>query len=173
MTLAQAQLFVAIVVALIATWGGLLMATALLFPVHTKRAEYALETQPGRSFLKGLGVLAVLILGFGLLSAGGPLQLAGFVLTLFAFGLMVLGGASIAHLMGRRIGEMTDSRPSFFSLVSGSLIYSLAVGFPYIGWLLFAPVSLVFAMGAGWSAIRPMRQVVAPPAAPTPSYDLK
>lgn len=171
MTLAQAQLFVAVVVALIATWGGLLMAVALLFPIHTRRAEAALTTHSKATFFKGLGVLAVLIGGFALFGAGGLLQLIGFVMTLFAFSMMVLGGAGIAHLMGRRISEMTEARPSFFSLVSGSIVYSLAIGFPYIGWLLFAPVSLIFAMGAGWSAFRAPSVAVAPPA--TPSYDLQ
>lgn len=171
MTLAQVQGFTMFVLALIATWGGLLMATALLFPVHTKRAEYALETAPRACFFRGLGVLAMFIIGMIFFNL--PLaQLGGFAFTLFALALMVVGGAGIAHLMGRRIGEMSESRPSFFSLASGSVIFSLALGFPYIGWLLFAPVSLIFAMGAGASAVLVRRPVAAPPTAPSPSYDL-
>lgn len=161
------------VLALIATWGGLLLTTALLFPVHTKRAEYALETDPKKSFLKGLGVLAMLIFSLALQNIPFPLvKLAGFGFTLLLLSLVVLGGAGTAHLMGRRISEMQEKRTSFTSLAGGSVVYSLAIGFPIIGWFLFAPIALVFAMGAGWSAIRPRRQKIAPAATPAPSYDL-
>ena len=161
------------VLALIATWGGLLLTTALLFPVHTKRAEYALETDPKKSFFKGLGVLALLIFSLMLQNIPFPLvKLVSFGFTLLLLSLVVLGGAGTAHLMGRRISEMQEKRTSFTSLAGGSVVYSLAIGFPIIGWFLFAPIALVFAMGAGWSAIRPRRQTIAPSAAPAPSYDL-
>jgi len=173
MTLAQVQGFTMFVLALIATWGGLLLTTALLFPVHTKRAEYALETDPKKSFLKGLGVLALLIFSLVLQNLPFPLiKLAAFGFTLLLLGIVVLGGAGTAHLMGRRISEMQETRTSFFSLASGSVVYSLAIGFPIIGWFLFAPIALVFAMGAGWSAIRTRHKVIAPPVTPAPSYDL-
>ncbi len=174
MTLATVQGFTNFVLALIATWGGLLIATSLLFPVHAKRAEYALETNPKHCFGKGLVVLLVFILGMTLLSNPFPLaKLVGFGIVLLTLGIMVMGGAGTAHLMGRRISEMQEARTSFFSLASGSVVFSLAIGFPVIGWFLFAPISLVFAMGAGLSAIRPRRQVVAPPTSPIPSFDLQ
>lgn len=50
MTLAQVQAAVAVVVALIGTWAGLLMAVALLLPDKADRAEAALETNSKRCF---------------------------------------------------------------------------------------------------------------------------
>ena len=56
MTLAQVQGAVALVVALILSWAGLLMATALSLPVQTDKARQALEARPRRCFLHGTGL---------------------------------------------------------------------------------------------------------------------
>ncbi len=156
MTLAYVQAIVAGFVGLIASLTGLLMAVALLLPLNTGKAEKALDQSPVRCFLSGLGMLIVLIFALVCLNIPVPLiKLVGFVLTLGLVALGVLGGAGLAQLMGRRIGEMSGARTSFGCLVRGSLVYSIGVLFPYAGWFLLAPLSMICALGAGLSAVWP------------------
>lgn len=162
MTLAQVQIGVAFVVTMIATWAGLLMAVALLFPQHAGRAEYSLETEPKKCMLSGLAMIGLFVLAIVLLNVPNPLvKLAGFLLTLAVLGLLVVGSAGLSHLLGRRIAEMSGAKTSFGCLVRGSLLFSLALGFPYVGWFLFAPLTALFTAGAGFLALR-RPQVTAP-----------
>jgi hypothetical protein len=158
--LGTVQAAVAVVVALIATWTGLLITVSLAMPKQTGMAEYALETAPRRCFLSGLGMLLLLLSSFRFLQAPLPgMKLVGILLLLALGAVLTLGAAGLAQLLGRRIGEMSGARTSFGTLVRGSLVYSLAMGFPLIGWYLFLPLSAVCALGAGavalWSRRRP------------------
>jgi len=176
MTLAQVQAAVAVVAVLVATWAGMMMAVALLLPKQAKRASGALNSMPWVCGATGLGLAFLLVIGFVLL--GLPLPIAkflGFLLLLGLGGLLSIGGAGVALLMGDRISELSGARTSFTALVRGSVVYSLAVGFPFIGWFLFAPLSVVFAMGAGVVGLWPSRVAATPPMAPPaprPDYDL-
>lgn len=170
MTLAQVQAAVAVVVALIGTWAGLLMAVALLLPDKADRAEAALDTHTKRCFLHGLGLMGLFAVGLMLASAPAPpLKLLGLLLMLGLSALLTLGATGMAKLMGRRIGEMSGARTSFGFLVRGSFVYSAALGFPLIGWYVFAPISLVCALGAGAAALRPARHMILAPPTPAPS----
>ena len=176
MTLAQVQAAMAVVAVLVATWAGMMMAVALLLPKQSKRAGEALNGMPWVCGATGLGLAIMLIIGFVLLQVPAPLiKLIGMALLLGLGGLLSIGGAGVALLMGERIGELSGARTSFTALVRGSVVYSLAVGFPFIGWFLFAPLSLLFAMGAGVVALWPSRAIATPPMtppAPRPDYDL-
>jgi len=167
MTLAQVQAAVAVVVALIFTWAGLVMAVAVLLPGHTRRAEQALVEAPRRAFGVGV-VIALLALGAAMLVAQpNPAgKLAGLALLLLFAAMLTVGSAGIASVMGSRIAEMSGARTSFGMLVRGSLVFSLAVFFPVIGWYLFAPLSALCALGAGAVALWPQRRVHPAPAAP-------
>lgn len=172
MTLAQVQISVAIVTALIATWAGLLVSVALLLPQQTGRAEYELETNPKRCLLRGTGLLLLFFGGLFLTGAPQPaVKLLGFLLMSGLLAVMTVGAAGVAALMGRRISEMTGARTSFGALVRGSIAYSLAIGFPWIGWMIFAPVSMLFAVGAGFRAVWPLRPRVLPTTAPIPTCE--
>ena len=167
MTLAQVQAAVALVVALIATWAGLTMAVALLMPLQTGRAEQALETSPNRCFVSGLPLFLVFVVAFLLLQTPHPLvKLFSFLLFLGLGAVLLVGAAGMAHLMGKRIGEMSGARTSFGMLVRGSFVFSGAVFFPILGWWLFAPLSALFALGAGVRALWPQRRAVLPPVMP-------
>lgn len=176
MTQAQVQAAMAVVAVLIATWAGTMMAVALLLPRQSKRASEALSGMPWVCGATGLGLAFLVIIGFVLLNLPLPLaKLLGFLLLLGLGGLLSIGGAGVALLMGDRISEMSGARTSFTALVRGSVVYSLAVGFPFIGWFLFAPLSIVFALGAGVVALWPSRVTAVPPMtppAPRPDYDL-
>lgn len=176
MTQAQVQAAMAVVVVLITTWAGTMMAVALLLPKQSKRASEALNGMPWICGATGLGLAILVILGFVLVGVPAPLvKLIGTALLLGLGALLSIGGAGIALLMGERISELSGARTSFSALVRGSVVYSLAVGFPFLGWLLFAPLSIVFALGAGVVALWPAQATVVPPMAPpTPrgDYDL-
>jgi hypothetical protein len=176
MTQAQVQAAMAVVVVLISTWAGTMMAVALLLPKQAKRASEALNGVPWICGATGLGLAILTIVGFALLNVPAPpVKLLGFLMLMGLGALLSLGGAGIALLMGERISELSGARTSFTALVRGSVVYSLAIGFPFIGWFLFAPLSIVFALGAGVVALWPSRVTATPPMnppAPRPDYDL-
>jgi hypothetical protein len=176
MTQAQVQAAMAVVTVLIATWAGAMIATALWLPKQAKRASAALNKMPWMCGATGLGLAILMIIGFVLLGLPvPPARLLGVALLLGLGALLCIGGAGIATLMGERIGEMSGARNSFSTLVRGSVVYSLAVGFPFIGWFLIAPLSIIFLFGAGVMALLPSREMAVPPLtppAPRPDYDL-
>ena len=173
MSLAQVQLGVAVVVVLILTWAGLLISAALLLPRHAERASRLLEAAPWRSAAIGLGMAFLLGVLNALVRTPAPLlRFAGILGMLGIGGVMALGAAGIALLMGRRIGALSGASTSFGALVRGSLVYSLAVGFPFIGWWLFAPISILCAMGAGFAALLPEPRRAPMPAQQASSFDV-
>jgi hypothetical protein len=161
MTLAQVQAGVAFLFGIVATLTALLVSVALLLPNHAGRAERALDETPKRCFYIGLGLLLVTILGVAGLSGHPLLKLIGFLVLLAISGLITLGCAGMALLMGRRIGEMSGARSSLGCLVRGGLAYSIGVMFPIVGWWLLAPLSVLCAAGAGMIAIRHATRPVA------------
>ncbi len=178
MTLAQVQATVWFVLALIGTWAGLMISVALLLPHQSRKAVTALENTTWLCFLIGIGMLVVFGIGSALASIPVPLiKLMGVVILLSLGGIVALGAAGLAQLMARRIGDMTGTESSFKSLVQGSVVFSLALGFPFIGWLLFTPLAVLCALGAGVCALLPARQQayapITPPVTPNaPDFDV-
>ena len=173
MTLAQVQFVVALISALILSWAALLMAVALTLPEQTARAEAALVSQPKKCF--GAGFVMAVLLIITLISLKIPgVQLFGFLFLLFLAAIFMVGAAGLAKLMGTRIAQMSGWQShSFGNLVKGSLVYSLALMFPLIGWSLFLPLSMLGAMGAGAMALWPKRKEMpaVPPLSNTPTMD--
>lgn len=164
MSLAQVQAAVALVVALIASWSGLLVAVATALPAHTDRAESALLRSAKRCFLGGVGVLLISVLGITLLSVPNPLmKLLGQLLLLGGSAALAIGSAGLAQLMGMRIAEMSGARTRFGALVRGSVAFSLGAFFPYIGWFVLAPIAALCAAGAGIAALWPAKLRVVMP----------
>ncbi len=164
MSLAQVQLGVVITMALLFSWAALVTVVALALPTHAQRAENALARLPKRCFFVGLIMLALFILGFVLLGQAVPLvKLAGFALSLCMGVLLLVGGAGIAHLMGTRIGEMSGARSSFGALVRGSIVHGFSMIFPYLGWFIMLPLSLILSLGAGWYAVVPKKRAFLAP----------
>src|SRR5258708_4803112 len=107
MTQAQVQAAMAVVVVLIATWAGTMMAVALWLPKQSKRASEALSGMPWVCGATGLGLAILMVIGFILMGVPAPVvKLVGMVLLLGLGGLLSLGGAGIALLMGERISEL-------------------------------------------------------------------
>ena len=168
MSLAYVQAIAITVLALIGTWSGLLVSVAFLLPRQARKAEEALGNSPWICFGGGLGLTIMLIIGLVLVQAPlPPVKFIGFVLMLALGSIMTLGASGAAQLIGKRGGALTHN-PSFGTVVRGSVVFSLAVGFPLLGWFVFAPLSLIFAMGAGAMALVPTLQTVMTPPNPPP-----
>ena len=158
MSLAQVQATVALFVALMISLTGLLTSVAILLPAHSQRAEAELEQSPKRCLFVGLASLLAFAFGILLLNIPNPLlKLIGFALITTISGVVTVGGAGMAQLMGKRISEMSGAKTTFGELVRGSVAYSVAVFFPFIGWFVLAPISIVCALGAGVRAMRAPR----------------
>ena len=168
MTLALVQAVMNIIIVLVLTWTGLMMAISFLLPEKTDRAE-SLITNSGKScFLKGVGMAMLLVISFVLASLPLPIfKFAGLILIGAIGGIMALGSAGLAQSIGKR-SDSSDNASSFVKTLRGSLVFSLAVGFPYLGWFVFAPIALMFALGAGATAMLPEKSSLRnPPITPT------
>lgn len=172
MTLAQVQATIGIVALIMATWAGMIIGVALWFPKQSKRASEGLQRMPWACGAMGLGLTLTLIIGFVLLNS--PARLLGALVLLGLSTLLCLGGSGMARLMGERINELSGQQNAFSALVRGGVVFSLALGFPFIGWLLIAPLSIIFQLGAGLLALLPVRTAAVPPLPPTQrsDYDL-
>lgn len=172
MTLALVQAMVAIILTMVATWTGLLVSIAFLLPRNAARSEQLISSEPWKCFFSGLGMAAILVIGLALASAGLPIvKLFGFGLMMFVGAIVALGSAGVAQTIGKR-GEPDGAAPTFGMLIRGSLVYSLALGFPVVGWFVFAPLALTMAAGAGiMSLARERRTAYTPPNLPPSSSD--
>lgn len=134
---------------------GLLVALNLLLPTLTRRVQTRLAETPGRSFFFGLPITAVLII-FALLlwQAGfGPLKALGWLIALGGMGLGTLGASGLARLLGERLASLSDPRSELTQLVRGAAVYEFACLFPLVGWFLFAPLVGITVIGAAAFAL--------------------
>lgn len=174
MSLAQVQAIVALFVEIMISLTCLLTVVAILLPGQSERAKCSLQETPRRCFIVGIGMVFLFIFGLVALNLPNPLlKLFAFLLITGITGVLTVGGAGMAQLMGNRISEMSGTKTSFGAMVSGSVAYSVAVFFPYIGWFVLAPLSILFALGAGTMALLPAsshRTVALPQNAWQPLY---
>ncbi len=155
MTLALVQAVMNIIIVMVLTWTGLMISVAFLLPEKVERAANFVKDSSRSCFLRGVGMMILLVLAFVLASVGiVPNKLIGLLMIGGIGGVMALGSAGLALMIGKR-SDLQDTSSSFVQCLRGSLAFSLALGFPYIGWFVFAPVALMFAMGAGITALLP------------------
>lgn len=167
MTLAQVQAVVAVVIYLGISWAGLMLAAALLFPAQTSRAEEALESKPKLAVVTGAAMLILALISQGMIRSSAPLlKIIGFLLFSGITVILVIGAGGISQLMGKRIAEMSGAKTSFGMLARGCAVYSIAGMFPYVGWFIFAPVSILCSLGAGVIALWPVHERLAAPPIP-------
>jgi len=142
-------------VALGAVLFGLFASLAALFPRYVRLAQRAAEESPGRSLLVGVvNAVFVLAVSLTLLALGEerralPTILGGIVLAAGASALAV-GLSGVVILVGRRLARRnTDLN----SILTGSVVLTLASAVPFLGWFVFLPGVLVLGLGAfilGW-----------------------
>ncbi len=175
LTLALVQAMVAILALTIATWTGLLVSVAFLLPRSAAKSEQLIASEPWKCFFVGLGMAVILVVG-AIAAGAGPavVKLFGFGLIMFVGAVIAVGSAGLAQTIGKR-GEPDGAAPTFGMLVRGSLVYSLALGFPLVGWFVFAPLVLVMTAGAGLMSLVPARRPIYTPPGMGPGssdYDL-
>ncbi len=175
MTLALVQAVMNIIIVLVLTWAGLLISVAFLLPEKVEKAATYVKDSSRMCFVRGVGVMIALVVAFVLASVGIPAnKLIGLLMIGVIGGVMALGSAGLALMIGKR-SDLKDTSSSFVQCLRGSLAFSLALGFPYIGWFVFAPIALMFAMGAGVTALLPEKhRMINSPGLPPerPGFDL-
>lgn len=147
---------------------GLAAAINLLMPGVAGRAYLRAAQTPVKSFFMGAGVSLVMIVWVLILVNihFGLIQLGGWISALVGLGILAIGTASVARLLGERIGGTPSDKPNLGNIVRGAVIYELACLTPFVGWFLFTPVMGLVSVGAavfgliGW-APKP-RQIVVP-----------
>jgi len=134
------------------TFPGFLTAWWLLFPKQVAIAGTRVERTPWRCL--GTGLLAAAALVFpALLLAAVPLpfsQLLAAGLLIFGLAVAALGAAGIAATMARRLSRRPDAAParSLGTFVLAAVALELAVAFPFIGWFLVLPITVVMSLGS-------------------------
>ena len=172
MTLAQVLAFTGIILLSMVTWACMLPTIALLLPRQTIKAETTLENSPVASFFGGLGMAILLMIGLVLVNLHVPvLTLLGILISLALAGLMILGSAGMVRLISKRIGLMNGDKASFQTLMRGSIIFSVGLNVPVLGWFLFVPLTLLFTLGAGLAGLFPGQQAMDPVMTPPAGSD--
>ena len=137
-----------------------LVTATHLFSRPTVQAAIALGKSPLRSFGLGLVVLAGLALFAlpSLYSTNVATQVWGVFLWLGAAVSLLLGMGGIARRVGRRLLRQREEETSFSALAKSSVLLTLALLFPVIGWFVAAPLLMTAALGAGLATLWPKRQ---------------
>ncbi len=143
-----------ILIGILISLPGLLVALNLLLPRVTRRAQRRLQTTPGRSFALGLIVTAVFslfILVFS--SGGGPGQFLAISTVVLGMGLGTIGAAGMVRLLSEKLAPISQPYSELMNLVRGAAVYELACLFPIVGWFLFAPLMGITVLGAASFAL--------------------
>lgn len=158
------------VIGVVVSQTALLVWTALLLPGRVERARRRIETEPVRSFFRGLGVLVVtLVVAGALVRQGrpGPVQLLGWLLTGPMLAGWAAGAAAIARIAADRIrGASSPGAPGFLPLLGGALCTVLGGLAPFVGWFVFGPLIGLISIGAGVPALFGRERREAPARAP-------
>lgn len=139
-----------IVIGILISVPALLVAWNLLMPQVTERTERRLGQSPGKSFVVGLPITAVILFWSmaNFESNVGLLQTSAFIILFLGMALGSIGGAGMARLLGRRIAPLSDNHSDIYFLLRGAIVYELAALVPLVGWFIFAPIVGIMAVGA-------------------------
>jgi hypothetical protein len=141
----------AVLLAIAAAIVGLLVWTALLFPLPVARARRALVAHSARCLISGIGL--TLLLGvpiFVLLHLPhGLAKLAGWTLALPLVAILVVGFTAMAQLLGERMQDLSPAMTPLGALVRGAVTIELSAILPFVGWFLFTPLVGLALIGAG------------------------
>ncbi|MDH5507554.1 MAG: hypothetical protein OEZ02_10065 [Anaerolineae bacterium] len=140
---------------------GLLTAWWLLFPTRIAIAQTRIERTPWKSFGMGIaGAIVLLIPLFVLFSMPFPFsKFLGAILLFGSLGFAGIGAAGLAAHMGKSLQQRTDAQYSpLGSFVRAAAALELAAAFPFLGWFIVIPLTLIASLGAaifaalGWQA---------------------
>ena len=130
---------------------GMLLAWWLLFPQVVQRAQARVEENPWRCFWMGLAAAVAIGVPISLLFMI-PLPFSRLLgsLGMFAIlGLAGMGAAGIAlqmgHILQSRAGEGMCESAAF---LRAAVALELLAAFPFIGWFLVIPLTIIVSLGA-------------------------
>lgn len=108
-------------------------------------------------------MLVVLVVSFFMVAGPNPVgKIVGLPLLLLTLTVATLGAGAISRTIGLRIQEMsTKPLSDYEALLRGAGFMVVAGILPILGWLAFAPVVLITALGAGTVALKNPRVVPA------------
>ena len=139
---------------------GWLFAWWLIFPQRVERAESQLTDHTGRCLRVGLlatvpTILAVLVL----INVAVPFaQVLAVAIALSALAFAALGAAGLTLRMARQLQRRSAELSESAAYLRAAIALELAAAFPFIGWLLVIPFTILYAFGAAILATLPQRQ---------------
>lgn len=154
MTLGDVLAVVAGVLGLAVTGIAILLAMVLIFPRTTERARQHV-LKPWRAFFVGLLVALTLgVLALVLLNVPNPVvKILGWVLFSWLCVRLLIGMAGLLQVMAERIRERAPHLSDFTALACASVVLTIALFFPGVGWLFLAPIIGTCSLGAGMLAL--------------------
>lgn len=139
----------------VSAW-ALTVAYGLLFPARSDFAKDVVAASPWKCVARGaLTAITLGLLGFILaVKAPNPMvKLVGWMILLFIFSIAALGMAGIALNAGERLRKMAPDMNHYAAFSRGAAFLIVGCILPVVGWLAFAPLLYLAAIGAGWKAV--------------------
>jgi len=150
MAIGDAIFMVGCLAGFMAALPALLIFLNLMFTKTTFSAAQRLHDGIKLPFV--IGAVAVGVVGVPasiLLSMGSIFQLIGTLMWLGLLTWSFTGLASLARMLGGRIGYLSDRESSMMTeSIIGTIVLSFAIAFPLIGWLIILPIGMVIGIGA-------------------------
>lgn len=108
-----------------------------------------------KSFFIGLPMTALTVVVFGALANDkqGPWGLVAIILASIYLLFSSIGVAGIADLIGEKLGTNVEGQPPWRETIRGGIVLVLSFLFPFVGWLVIMPVSMVIGCGATIRAV--------------------
>ena len=134
---------------------AVIVASGLLIGDVLDRSATITQESLGKSLVTGILVgLPALTITLVLSNLPAPLLKVIGLVSLFAvFGISLIGAAGIAHMAGRRIQTMDPSMSQFGAFSRATAVLVGATLFPFVGWMLIAPMVLLVGFGSASRAI--------------------
>ncbi|MEO0562930.1 MAG: hypothetical protein AAF125_12540 [Chloroflexota bacterium] len=140
---------VSLAIGMAVAYPAVLLLLNIAFPRTTQRGTERLSRGARLPFI--LGLVAAVIgggLSVALLSAGGVLQLIGFIGLLALLSTATVGVAAMARALGTRVAALNERNLlPFMEIVVGGVVLTLTFGFPLVGWFVALPLSVVLGLG--------------------------
>ena len=155
MILADIVMWFLIIVGLLLAFNSYWLASAALFPAMVGRT-HAAYTRPIRVLLVG-AVLAVplIFLGAAIASAPNPVvKLLGLAIISIPILVGLVGSAGLSQRIGQGMGSSLDERQPWRRVLRGGVVLSLLFLFPFLGWFVVLPATLLSGFGAAALALR-------------------
>ena len=119
-------------------------------PAAVERCRSVYEHKPKRAILLGLAIaLPGVFLGILLLNApAAPGKFLGFTVIFTLISLGILGAAGLSRLIGSRLHTPGDEAQPWRRVLRGGVILAITFLFPFVGWFLVLPLTLISGLGA-------------------------